>query len=312
MSIWRDKLKKESEIVYLIREYFKENGFIETLTPHLYKYPNLDGHINNFITFFDYENKKKVMYLTTSPEYFMKELLSKGVYPIYQITSAFRNGELDNWHIPEFLILEWYEEGNSMDVLINRLIDMLKYIYGEEFEYSGKTVSTDDIGIYSSVDILEDRGIDIDRIDDYEYMKNVCIKHNIFYDRNYNVDDLYWAIFYEFIEKNMQEGIVFVKYFPYFTGGMAKMSFDYPKFTERVECYISKVEIGNGYVESMNSGDMMKRFEEYAKKYNLRYKVPKRFLESIDKIDKDFVGMAIGVHRLPYININIWKEMMDL
>ncbi len=312
MNIWKDKLKKESETIYLIREYFKENGFIETLTPHLYKHPNLDGHISNFITFFDYENKRKVMYLTTSPEYFMKELLSKGVYPIYQITPAFRNGELDNWHIPEFLILEWYEKGSSMDILINRLIDMLKYVYGKEFEYLGKTVSTDDIGIYSSVDILKNAGIDIDRIDDYEYMKNVCKKHNIFYDKKYSIDDLYWALFYEFIEKNMKEGIVFVKYFPYFTGGMAKISSDYPKFTERVECYISKIEIGNGYVESMDSGDMMKRFEEYAKKYNWRYKVPKRFLESIDKVNKDFVGMAIGVHRLPYVNMDIWKEMMDL
>ncbi|MBZ2279622.1 elongation factor P lysine(34) lysyltransferase, partial [Buchnera aphidicola] len=91
----------------------------------------------NFLAFKTYyysvvNNKKKKMWLITSPEYHMKRLLSANSGPIYQICHSFRNSESGKYHNPEFTMLEWYQPFYLMHQLIKEVDVFLQVILGCE------------------------------------------------------------------------------------------------------------------------------------------------------------------------------------
>src|SRR5690606_19555697 len=90
----------------------------------------------------------RTMYLQTSPEFHMKRLLAAGMTAIYQITRAFRAGEVGPLHNPEFTMVEWYRVGDDYAAGRQLLADLYETLfqtgvaaqvsYGEAFErYAG-------------------------------------------------------------------------------------------------------------------------------------------------------------------------------
>jgi len=133
--------EKRAEIKDLIRQFFKEKGFLEVQTPILVKGMSTEPYLDPIkVEFFDEKNKKYQGYLITSPEYSLKKLLSQGFTNIFEITKAFRQKEaFGGWHNPEFTILEWYRtKADYRDVmkdteeLVNFLVQQL---YHREYFY---------------------------------------------------------------------------------------------------------------------------------------------------------------------------------
>ncbi len=67
-------------------------------------------------------------WLQTSPEIFMKELLSAGFAKIFQICRCFRAAERGRRHLPEFSMLEWYAAGQSYSDLMHTCEALLEQI----------------------------------------------------------------------------------------------------------------------------------------------------------------------------------------
>ena len=60
----------------------------------------------------------------------MKRLLAAGATAIYQITKAFRGGEIGRLHNPEFTIVEWYRVGDDYAAGMQLLADLAAAVLG--------------------------------------------------------------------------------------------------------------------------------------------------------------------------------------
>lgn len=105
-----DAMRRRSAILGAIRRFFEAHGYLEVETPVLAPALIPERSIEVFATTYrnPFEPSSR-LYLTPSPELWMKRLLADGWPSIFQISKAFRNGEsVGREHNPEFTILEYY------------------------------------------------------------------------------------------------------------------------------------------------------------------------------------------------------------
>ena len=70
--------------------------------------PGMETHIHPFEVYSKRHDLSNNLFLHTSPEFHMKELLSLGMENIYTISYCFRDEPISPIHRPQFLMLEWY------------------------------------------------------------------------------------------------------------------------------------------------------------------------------------------------------------
>ncbi len=101
----KEKFVKRSEIIKKIRQFLKENEFLEVETPMLQlmaggaKARPFKTHLNVL----DMD-----LYLRIAPELYLKRLLVGGFEKVYELNRNFRNEGMDREHNPEFTMLEFY------------------------------------------------------------------------------------------------------------------------------------------------------------------------------------------------------------
>lgn len=110
----RDLLRRRAALRAALRRLFDERGFVEVDTPVLSAEVVPEAHIDPFVLHLDGPGAAPA-YLQTSPEALMKRLLARGAGPIYQFARAFRAGERGARHDVEFVLLEWYAPGTTLD-----------------------------------------------------------------------------------------------------------------------------------------------------------------------------------------------------
>ena len=120
-------LRARAVLLARIRSFFDERGFLEVETPLLSHDVVVDRHLDPLsVTLFDDPRQPEVgqkLWLQTSPEFGMKRLLAAGMKSIYQITRAFRGGEVGDLHNPEFTMVEWYRVGDDYDAGMRMLAE---------------------------------------------------------------------------------------------------------------------------------------------------------------------------------------------
>lgn len=97
-----------------LRSLFDARGFVEVDTPVLSREVLPEAHIDPLAVHLDGHGSPP-HYLQASPEAHMKRLLADGSGPIYQFARSFRAGERGTQHDVEFVLLEWYAPGTTLD-----------------------------------------------------------------------------------------------------------------------------------------------------------------------------------------------------
>ena len=112
-----------SRIVALTRQYFLDQKFTEIISPVFIDHPAYESTLTAY--------KVGPYYLPTSPEMYLKKLISeKVVGNCFSIAHCFRDLEANtSYHQPEFLMLEWYEMNVDFTATQKRTTDLLRYIY---------------------------------------------------------------------------------------------------------------------------------------------------------------------------------------
>ncbi len=111
-----------SRALTLMREYMEKEGYLEVETPLLQ--PVYGGaNARPFITHLNALDIK--LYLSISPELYLKRLIVGGYDRVYTICKNFRNEGVDRSHNPEFTMMESYaayQDYNDMMKLTKKLL----------------------------------------------------------------------------------------------------------------------------------------------------------------------------------------------
>jgi lysyl-tRNA synthetase class 2 len=199
---------KRSLMIKAIREFLDARGFLEVETPLLQtQYGGASAR--PFVTHINAWNMK--MYLSISPELYLKRLVVGGYEKVYTICKNFRNEGVDHSHNPEFSMIEIYEayaDYNDMMKLMEECYEYVcKKINGttkvKVKDKEGKEVELDfkapwkRMTLYDAVDeytCLDIKNMTLNELKDY------CQENKIPYTKDSSFGSLVQAIFDEQVE----------------------------------------------------------------------------------------------------------------
>ena len=288
-------LKKRAELFAKIRAFFAKREVLEVETPLLSHASVTDPYIMSIPAYYKSIGSSVIetRFLQTSPEYAMKRLLAAGSGPIYQLTKAFRQGEVGRLHNPEFTMLEWYRPGFDHHALMDEMHEFFKEVLNiEQTErFTVAHVFEEYLNINPHVATLD------------ELAKVARAKVNDFPANN--EDKNFWLeiLFSHCIEPHLGlEYPVFLYDFPVSQAALAKIRDENPKVASRFEVYFKGIELANGFHELQDEKEQRKRFEKniQLRKMQQLDMIPldERFLAALAHGLPDCAGVAMGMDRL--------------
>ena len=134
MTDWRPSaslvnLTERAKLLAQLRAFFSVREVLEVETPLLSQATVPDPGIAVF-QFPIGAGDSETRYLQTSPEFAMKRLLAAGAGDIFQISKAFRSGEVGRHHNPEFSLLEWYRLRWDHAALMREVAALVEEVLG--------------------------------------------------------------------------------------------------------------------------------------------------------------------------------------
>lgn len=298
----RDVFELRAKIITLIRKFLDEKGFLEVETPALQ--PLYGGaNARPFIT--QSHVWKRDLYLSISPELYLKKLLIGGFEKVYTICKNFRNEGVDKSHNPEFTMLEFYEAYKDYNYAINIFEELLEYVI---LNTHGTTKITYQDKEYDfkrpwkrytmKQAIKEFANIDVDACSD-EDLKNILKNEKIEleeYKRGLAIAE----IFEHFCEDKLF-GPVHIIDHPKETTPLCKIHRFDENLIERNEPYVHCMEIGNMYSELNDSflqEKLMIEQKDQGKSKGENHPVDYDFIEALKYGMPPAYGIGMGVDRI--------------
>lgn len=307
----RNVFAVRSKTVSEIRRFLDDRGYMEVETPTLQ--PLYGGAAARPFTT-RHNALDQTFYLRIADELYLKRLVVGGFERVYEICKDFRNEGMDQYHSPEFTMLEFYQAyADYRDVmrLVEELISAVtgSVLGSQVLHYQGKDI---DVSPPWKVISLRDAIRDASGVDysDYPDSKQLLVAA-----RKAGADipsGLVWPrivdeLLKQFVRPELIQPTFLVDY-PVALSPLAKRKADDPTHAERFQPFIGGGEIGNGFTELNDPLDQLKRFQEQ-----------QRDREAGDEeampIDTDFInalmygmpptgGMGIGIDRLVMLLTN--------
>lgn len=302
---------KRAVILDALRQWFRDQEFLEVETPLMVKHPGMEPHLNLFSSHFEAESGsyKEKRFLHTSPEYSMKKLLGAGFTKIFQLTKVFRNGEIGQNHNPEFTMLEWYRTEADYQDIMDDTENMIRYI-AEQIQENGGNQEICEFLLqqtpWERLTVHEAfkryANMDLNELRDFESLKTAVEQKNYTLNTNYDWDDLFFLVLLNEIEPHLgKERPQFLIDYPASQAALAKKKSDDPFWAERFELYVKGVELCNAFSELIDPVEQKERLEE---EWQLRkdlgketYDIDESFLEALSTMPPSG-GNALGIDRL--------------
>ena len=294
---------KRSKIISFIRSFLEAKNFLEVETPML---QSLAGGARGRPFQSKHNAYNLDVFLRIAPELYLKRLLVGGFDRVYELNRNFRNEGISTRHNPEFTMLEVYQAYADYTDMMKLMEDMVseaaKQVTGSyKVMYQGKEIDLTPPWERRSFAGLVKEKFDIDAEDDAATMlKKVKARKG---DR-IKIDTLTRSAVMKIVEDILDEDatinpVFFTDYFT-FLCPLAKVDRERPAISQRFECFIAGMEVGNAYSELNDPIEQRKRLEEDLKDD----------VETGNRtIDEDFIhaleygmppagGLGIGIDRL--------------
>jgi elongation factor P--(R)-beta-lysine ligase len=311
-----DVFRTRSLILSQIRHYFDSNHFLEIEAPILTPYPTLDNNIESIDCMLTGpDDSKQQMFLHSSPEHAMKKCLAGGSGDIYSLGKVFRNREITQLHNPEFTLAEWYRmDSDYRDIMrdMQNLIGQISRCLNGRLSitYQGHSIDLNPPWTELSVAdaFRENLGLNTTELLDQDSLRKKADENGIYFSPDDGWETLFHRLFMEKIEPFLGlDRPVFIKDFPAEMGLMAKCRTGDPEFVERVELYISGIELANGYSELTDPEAQTIRFltQHKIKEQSgfTGYPIDYELIQALHDLTP-CSGVALGVDRLIMLFLN--------
>ncbi len=299
-----------TKIISLIREYLDKQGFMEVEIPTLQ--PIYGGA--NAKPFKSNSNAlKQDLFLSISPELYLKRLIVAGYEKVYYVGKNFRNEDIDKTHNPEFTTMECYAANWDYNDMMKLTEDLYNFVAQKIFgtttiEYDGTKINLK--GPWKKITIKEGlklhAKIDVDKTKDFE-LEELVKKHSPEYDgpkiRGLLIAELFEAL----VEEKLGKQPIFVIDYPRETTPLCKAHRDDPTLIERFEPMINGWEIGNAYSELNDPVMQRELLEKQAKEGragNTQEPVDEDFINAMEYGMPPTGGLGIGIDRMVMLFTN--------
>ncbi|MBL7148051.1 MAG: lysine--tRNA ligase [Nanoarchaeota archaeon] len=304
-----------SRIIDAIREFMQKHGFLEVETPILQ--PIYGGaSARPFKTKINAWNIN--LYLSISPELYLKKLIVGGLERVYTICKNFRNEGVDKTHNPEFTMLESYAAYWDYHDVMKFTEEMYEYVAKKilkttKINYQGTKIDLkkpwkrltmlDAIKKYLNIDIT--------KLNDKELKQELKERNLEFY--HYS-KDLAIELLFSIIEPKLIQP-VFITDHPKESTPLCKLKRGNHELIERFEPFINGWEMGNAYSELNDPLEQKQLLEEQEKK-------GRGGDEEYHPMDEDFIrsleigmpptgGLGLGIDRMVMLLTNA-KTIRDV
>ncbi len=293
-----ERFKTRSAIVTTIREFLVSRDFLEVETPMMQTVAG-GAAAKPFIT--HHNSLDMDLFLRISPELFLKRLLVGGMEKGFEINRNFRNEGLSRQHNPEFTMIEVYQAYADYNVMMDLTEEVIslcleKHGGGKQIQFGELTIDfTRPWRRAKYADLLKEYGgCDIDDIE------AVRVKARKLELDESDMDDV--VVVNEVFEATVENHLVnptFVIDYPAQLCPLTKRKKDDPKYAERFELFIGRMELANAYTELNDPAIQEENFH-----LQLRGQE-----ETMATMDSDFIaalkygmppagGLGIGIDRL--------------
>ncbi len=299
----KDVFLKREQIISSIREFLKSKGFIETETPYLQTIYG-GAEARPFKTHLNALNIP--LFLSISPELYLKRLIVGGFDKVFYIARNFRNEGIDKWHNPEFTMMEVYQAYADYNDMMELTEDLYVYVckkvfgstkikcQGQEIEFKkpwARLTTAEAIKKYAKIDVLK---MTERELLDFAEENKVEFKH-----RSWGW--LVAAIFEHFCEKHLIQPTFIIDH-PKETTPLCKAHRKDDRLIERFEPFCLGAELGNAYSELNDPVIQKKLLEE-------QQDMLKKGDDEANPFDADFVnaleigmpptgGLGLGLDRM--------------
>jgi lysyl-tRNA synthetase class 2 len=290
--------KTRSSIITTIREFLTSRGFLEVETPMMQTIAG-GAAARPFIT--HHNTLDMDLFLRISPELFLKRLLVGGMERVFEINRNFRNEGLSRQHNPEFTMIEVYQAYADYNVMMDLTEEVISLCL--EKHAGGKQIRFGELTLDFSrpwrrakyADLLKEfAGCDID---DIEAVRAKARKLEL---DEAQMDDM--VVVNEVFEATVEDNLInptFVVDYPAPLCPLTRQKKEDPKYAERFELFIGKMELANAYTELNDPVIQEENFH-----IQLRGQQ-----ETMATMDSDFIaalkygmppagGLGIGIDRL--------------
>lgn len=287
-----EMLRRRAELLKQVRRFFDGRDFLEVDTPVLSRDTVVDRHLDPLsVTLFADARHPQVgqqLWLQTSPEFGMKRLVAAGAKSIYQVTRAFRGGEIGTLHNPEFTMVEWYRVGDDYEAGMKLLAELAAEIF--ESGAVERLTFREAFVRYAGVDPYGD--LDVEALGGPEACPSGA-------DRDVMLDYLQTTR----VEPMLGRERPTILYdYPANQSALARVRDGEPPVAERFELYFRGVELANGYHELLDPAVLRQRNHENNKlrATDGKYTLPEesRLLEAMEQGLPACSGCALGFDRL--------------
>lgn len=294
------------------RAYLDSRGYLQIDLPVLSPSLIPESYLEIFKTQFRYFNKQVDMYLTPSPELFLKRILAYGHIHCYSLGKSFRNGEPDSQlHSGEFTMLEFYRLGADYMDIAEELLGLLRHLAhkvngSDSIEYQGTRISFSKWEKITVADAFERfAGIPTDVLfDAHAFMKQAAAKGYTI--SGFTYEDVFSQLYSQEVEPQLgMNGYPTLLYdYPKEFAALAKLNED-GKTAQRFEFYIAGIELGDCYTELTDAAEQNERFIQEAKKRaesgKQEHLIDKGFVNALKYGLDPCAGIAVGFDRLAMI-----------